>query len=103
MLKLKNLFQTNFTLYFDAEKRSKEKRKKLMPASPPGLIVEEVEKFNVSLSWKKFARIGTLGMPPINKKSASVRTCDTDVDTGVGTLDNILYVKGRQLSIEEDI
>ena len=94
---LKNLFQTNFTLNFNEGIKAKETSKRLLSSSPRGPIVDQVEKFNVSISWRKFSRIGTLGSPAISSRSQTVVTCFTGADSGIGTMKNILYVKGSEL------
>ena len=50
------------------------------------------ERFNVSASWKQFARLGGLRIPLA--PGDSVLGCETGSETGVGAADNILYVKG---------
>ena len=90
--------QTNFTLNFKKEIKSNEVNKKLIPASPHGpTIVAGVQRFNVSASWKQFARIGKLRTPAVPGEpvvSCQSGSSGNDPDTGVGALDNILYVKG---------
>ena len=105
-------FQTSFSLNFGEEIKSTDVNKKEISApvtaSTRGpTILEGVERFNVSASWKKFSRLGRLGRPIV--PGDTVVTChggssDTDTDTGVGIADNILYVKGIrscQWSIED--
>ena len=54
-----------------------------------------VEMFNVSASWRQFARIGRLGIPTIPGDSVvACQSGTSDPGTGVGLADNILYVKG---------
>ena len=65
-----------------------------MLENPPGLTGGKLETFNVSVSWEKFSRIGTLGSPAINKIEPVV-SCQTGVKTGVKTVDNILYIDGN--------
>ena len=93
-------FQTNFTLKFKKEIKSNDVNKKLISASPHGpTMVAGVERFNVSASWKQFARIGRLRIPAVPDEpvvSCQRGSSGPDPDTGVGAVDNILYVKGIQ-------
>ena len=94
-------FQTNFTLNFYKEIKSKEVNKKVISASALGpMLIEGREgeegsqsMFNVSASWKQFARLGRLSSPII-VPGDSVLACETGCESGVGAAGNILYVKG---------
>lgn len=66
-----------------------------MLENPTGLTGGKLETFNVSVSWEKFSRIGTLGSPVINKRFEPVVSCQSGVKTGVKTVDNILYIDGN--------
>ena len=88
-------FQTNFTLNFHKEKKSTEVKKQEISApasSHSPIIIEGVERLNVSASWKQFSRLGGLVRPLV--PGDTVLTCQGETDTGVGAVDNILYVKG---------
>ena len=91
-------FQTNFTLNFKKDIKSNEQNKKLISASPRGpTIVTGVQGFNVSASWKQFARIGRLRIPAVPGEPVVVcqsGSSGPEPDTGVGAVDDILYVKG---------
>ena len=102
------MFQTNFTLNFHKEIKSTDVNKKEIsdpaPVTSPvtartrgPTILEGSTGFNVSASWKKFSRLGRLGRPIVLGQGDTVVTChggSSDTDTGVGIVDNILYVKG---------
>ena len=93
------LYQTNFTLNFYGEIKGEETSKEVkavLAGSPGGLIAEQVEKFNVSLNWSKFSRIGSLGSSELIDRTGTVLDCKTGADSGVATLANILYVGGSQ-------
>ena len=67
-------------------------------------IVRLPKKFQLSGSWRKFARLGYLGTSRVSSSEANVTTCSRGESVrSLALAENILYLKGWSLNMSPQI